>query len=290
MNMPDPVNTVNGMGQGPAGFGQGAIGSQVGQHQGPGIGIDRAATGGPNMDQTAQAPTGATAPNATATNATSAPLGSPARQSQSFLGFLGGLGSVASLIPGPIGMIGGLVSGIANGVQGTNAKNQANAAAGAATQNQVGIAQDLVNGPNLAPLIKEEQAGMTQAVNNANTANPGKTLLDAFGQAYENAIGGVASGRNQALESASNIYGGVGTSATNASTAIGNPWSSLGTSAAGASSGIGSLFSKGSPSSNPPTPGALSGNEGGLGSSFTGAGVLPASAIAPQDSSRKSGF
>lgn len=279
MNMPDPVNTVNGMGQGSAGFGQGAIGSQVGQHQGPGIGIDRAATGGPNMDQTAKVP-GANAPNATAQNATRKPEG--------FLSFLGGLGSVASLVPGPIGMIGGLVSGIAGGIEGQNAKNSANAAANAATQNEVGLAQNLASGPDLAPLIKAEQAGMSQAVDNANTANPGKTLLDAFGQSFTNAIGGVASQRNQGQEDAAGIYQNVGTAATNASTAIGNPWSSLGTSAGGG--GLGGLISgigQGAPNANPPTPGALSGNQGGLGSSFTGAGVLPASAIGTQSAQVK---
>ena len=243
--MPDPVNAVNGMGQGPAGFGQGAIGSQVGQHQGPGIGIDRAATGGPNMDQTAQAPTGATAPNATAPNA--AP--GAKRKPQDALGVIGGLGSAASVVPGPIGVIGGIVGGIANGIQAQNAKKAAVAAANAATQNESVIAQDLVNGPELAPLIKEEQAGMTSAVQNANTANPGKTLLDAFGGAFQSAIGGVASGRNQALESAAGIYGTEAAAATSAANAIGNPWSGLGTSIPG----LGSLFTGGSdtgPSAN----------------------------------------
>ncbi len=248
MNMPDPVNTVNGMGQGSAGFGQGAIGSQVGQHQGPGIGIDRAATGGPNMDQTAQTPGAPAAPQAqggaTGQNAT--------RKPSDFLGFLGGLGSVASMIPGPIGMIGGLVGGLANGIKGQNAKNSANAAANAATQSESAIAQNLVNGPDLAPLIKEEQAGMTSAVGHANTANPGKTLLDAFGGAFQNAIGGVASQRNQALESASNIYGGIGKNATDAASAVGNPWSSLGTSLPGAVGGLGSLFTGGRGGGNPP--------------------------------------
>ncbi len=202
------------------------------------------------MDQTAKVP-GANAPNATAQNATRKPEG--------FLSFLGGLGQVASLVPGPIGMIGGLVSGIAGGIGGQNAKNQAGAAANAATQNEVGLAQNLASGPNLDPLIKAEQAGMTQAVNNSNAANPGKTLLDAFGGAFQNAIAGVTEGRQRGQEAAAGIYGNVGQQATNASAAIGNPWSSLGTSVAGASSGIGSLFGKKPSAPQEGTPGYSSG-------------------------------
>ena len=259
MNMPDPVNAVNGMGQGPSGFGQGAIGSQVGQSQGPGIGIDRAATGGPNMDQ---ATPGATSPNATATNATSAQPGTSQRKTQDFLGSIGGILS-ATGIPG-LTQLGGL----ATGISASKAQNAANAAASAATTNEVNIAQQLDSGPNLAPLIQQEQAGMTQAVNNANTANPGKTLLDAFGTAFTNAIGGVASSTAKSQEAAADIYGNVGKSATAASQAIGNPWSALGTSMQGQL-----------PSLNPSSSTA-SGNEGGLGTSFTGAGVLPAALTA----------
>jgi hypothetical protein len=96
---------------------------------------------------------------------------------------------------------------------------------------------------------------MTSAVGHANTANPGKTLLDAFGGAYQNAIGGVASGRNQALEGASGIYGGIAQNATNAASAIGNPWSSL-SSMGGKLPQLGSLFGGGGSSGGSGATGA----------------------------------
>jgi hypothetical protein len=318
MNPPDPVNAFNGMSQGAEGFAQGNIGSSVGRSQGPSLGINRAATGGPNMDQSApQTGTNSTrqtkgifdfltggllggvtgkgaaagllgpalsalipsgggggsspAPNAAPVAATASPaaaafsssagaanrgamgLGSnmpgstPAsvptpssssasgapvtgagstdssRATQSFLSSILPIATVAAnFIPG----VGPLVSAGLGVVSGIVAKNAAQQAANAALGNQSQIASELASGPNLDPLIKQEQAGITSAVENSNAANPGKLLMDSLGGAFSNAISGVASGRNSALTSAAGIYGGQGTAAQSQAAAI-NPFSGL---------------------------------------------------------------
>jgi hypothetical protein len=264
MAIPDPVNAVNGMNQGSAGFGQGAIGSQVGQSQGPDIGINRAATGGPNMDQTAQAPTpnttGATAPNSVRTT----------QSAGSFFSSLGGLASaIGTVVPGA-SILGGLFSAIG----GSQAQQAASAASAASTANQNAIAGQLATGPSLAPLIKQEQAGITSAVNNSNAANPGKLLMDLFGQSISNAIGGVASQRNTGLNDAANIYKNTGDAATTAATSQGNPFGGLGTALSGLTGAGAGGSTTGTFGLNVPTPSPLGGVATGAGSA-TSAPMAP---------------
>lgn len=218
MNPPDPVNAFNGMSQGAEGFAQGNIGSSVGRSQGPSLGINRAATGGPNMDQSAPNPL-ASQPGATGQNAT--------RQTQGIFSFLSGILPIASVAANLIPGVGPLISAGLGAITGSVNQNKANQAAGAANSAQAGIAQQLASGPQLDPLIKQEQAGISSAVQNSNAANPGKLMADLFGGAFSSAIGGVASNRTQALEDASNIYGGQATAATTAANAQGNPFTAL---------------------------------------------------------------
>jgi hypothetical protein len=145
MTLPDPVNAFNGMGQGAQGFGQGGIGASVGMSQGPNLGINRAATGGPNMDQSAQPPAvNAAQPGATGQNAT--------RKTSGFLSFLAPIAeAAASFIPG----VGPLVSAGIGAIAGGIAQNNASNAANAANANVSGLAGQLATGPSLAPLIKQ---------------------------------------------------------------------------------------------------------------------------------------
>lgn len=273
MAIPDPVNAFNGMNQGSAGFGQGAIGSQVGQSQGPDIGINRAATGGPNMDQTAQPPSTSPANMSSDTKGATAPNSIRTTQGAgSFFSTLGGISSAIGTVYPPAAIAGAAFSAIG----GMQAQGAASAAAAASTANQNNIAGQLASGPALSPLIKQEQSGITQAVQNSNAANPGKLLMDMFGQSISNAIGGVAQQRNTGLNDAANIYKNTGDSATTAATAQGNPFGGLGT----ALSGI-----KGDTTSNFLTPGQPSavstGVATGAGSSGTLAPPTPANPFAP---------
>lgn len=202
------VRGLNGIGQGGDGIGQGAIGSFVGQSTGPNEGVQRAATGGPNMEQGMRKP-------------------------QGFLGFLGNIASIAApFIPGVGGLVAKGVGALAGTVSGMQAQDQADKAFGAATGAQTGIAGELARGPQLDPLINQEKAGISSAVSNSNVANPGRLIADLFGSAITNAIGGVTQGRNQALGEAANIYSGVGSLAADAAKSVGNPFDPLATWAA----------------------------------------------------------
>jgi hypothetical protein len=172
------------------------------------------------MDQTAPQPSGAPATGATAQNATRKPSG--------FLSFLGSVAAVAAPFLGPLAPVAALAGAGLNALGAQQTQNSANAAAQAATGNETALAQQIAQGPPLAPLIKQEQAGLSSAVDHANTANPGKTLLDGMGQAFTNAIAGVTQGSDQALGSAAGIYGNVGQAATSAAQAQGNPWATFG--------------------------------------------------------------
>lgn len=215
------MNGVDGITQGGEGMAQGGIGSFVGKATGSLTGMNRAATGGPNMEQSVSQPSAASPPSGTTAPNT-------LRKPQGFLDFLGGIASMAApFIPGIGGIVAKGAGALFSGLGTQNAQNQAANAAQAGTNAQNSLAGSLASGSALAPLIKQEQAGITSAVDNSNAANPGKLMMDLFGGAISNAIGGVASQRQSGQEAASNIYGQTGQVARTAATAGGNAWQPL---------------------------------------------------------------
>jgi hypothetical protein len=260
MNPPDPVNAFNGMSQGAEGFAQGNIGSSVGRSQGPSLGINRAATGGPNMDQSAPQPQGpnVTAGGATAPNATR-------HTSDFWSSFLPIAAVAANFIPG----VGPIVSAGLGAVSSQISKNAAQHAANAALGNQSALAGQMATGASLSPLITQEKAGITSAVNNSNAANPGKLLMDLFGGAITNAIGGVSSNRLAGQEAAAGIYGGQGTAAQQSAAAAPNPFTSIAGMLPGAS-GLSSSGATAGPANG--APGSFGDFSGGVAAAFPGVG------------------
>ncbi len=215
------MNGVDGINQGGEGLAQGGIGSFVGKATGSLTGMNRAATGGPNMNQAVSQPTAAS-PTGGATEANSL------RKPMGFLDFLGGIASTAaSFIPGVGGIVAGGLGKLISGVSQSNAQNAAANAAQAGTNAQNSLAGSLASGSALAPLIKQEQAGITSAVDNSNAANPGKLMMDLFGGAISNAISGVAQTRQAGQVDAAGIYQNTTNRAQTAATAGGNAWQPL---------------------------------------------------------------